>query len=160
MKSVPAIIGTALISLLVGCSTTPVAVAPVGPNPAGLNNHAANGQLEVYSALVGRSEGNNPAWFQHADYTIYDQNGNRVRYVMNTTGNYSKRPTVVSLPPGNYIVKTRAKDYFRVTVPVVIASGRTTRVHLDDSWRPEATASAALVTLPSGNPVGWNAGAK
>lgn len=157
MKSVPAIAGAVLLSALFGCSSTPVAVAPVGPNPAGANTHAAAGDLEVYSALLGHSQGNNPTWEQHADYIIYDQNGHRVRYVRNAAGYYSRQPVVVSLPPGKYIVKTEAKDFFRVDVPVVVEAGRTTRIHLDDQWRPGSTALAQIVTLPSGTPVGWNA---
>lgn len=148
------------MAMLTGCSTAPVALAPVGPDPLGDNTHAATGQLEVYSGLVGRSRGDDPAWFQHADYTIY-QNGRRVEYVRNTTGDYAKRPHVISLPPGRYVVKTEAQDYLHVEVPVVIDAGRRTTVHLDNGWHPDALASKSqIVTLPSGHAVGWNAEAR
>lgn len=160
MKSLPAILATAAISVWCGCSSTPLAVAPVGPNPDGLNRHTADGQLEVYSALVGRSEGNNPAWFQHANYTIYDQNGHRVRQIRNVVGRYAERPSSVALPPGRYLVKTEAQDFFQVKVPVVIEAGRTTRVHLDNRWRPAAAPSARMVMLPGNHPVGWSASAE
>jgi hypothetical protein len=65
---------------------------------------------------------------------------------------------VVALPPGNYVVKARAKDYLLVEVPVVIESSRTTRVHLDDQWVPEPGTSAnQLVAQPNGSPAGWRA---
>jgi hypothetical protein len=110
--------------------------------------------------LVGRSEGNNPAWFQHANYTLYDQKGKRVRQINNALGRYASRPATVSLPPGRYLVKTESSGYFRVKVPVAIVAGQTTRVHLDGQWHPTMASAARVVTLPGGSPVGWLAGAK
>ena len=155
MKSSYIIAATALVSLLAGCST-PVAVAPVGPNPTGIGDNAKSGQLQVFSALVGRTEGDNPTWFQHGNYSILDSNGNTVMRVANRDGKYALSPQAVSLRPGKYVVKAEAKDYFRVKIPVVIQAGRTTRVHLDDTWKPADAGATALVSLPSGAPVGWS----
>lgn len=88
MKNIHLLMGAGLAALLAGCATTPVALAPVGPNPAGSRSRVPEGGLQVFSSLVGRSEGNNPAWYQHTDYSIYDLNGKLVRHVDNTIGYY------------------------------------------------------------------------
>jgi hypothetical protein len=146
-----------IISLLAGCSTAPVALAPVGPAPAGISTTMGNGQLEVYSALSGRTEGNNPSWRQHSDYYIYDNQGKRLQLVDNAAGHYASSPRTVALPAGNYIVKARAKGALWTKTPVVIEPGEITRVHLDGQWQPEADTSQ-LVYGPDGYPVGWSAG--
>jgi len=71
MKKVCFLLGTGLVSLLVGCASTPVALAPVGSDPAGIENTAAKGGLLVFSSLVGRSEGDNPTWYQHSDCRLF-----------------------------------------------------------------------------------------
>ena len=76
--------------------------------------------------------------------------------VGNTVGYYARAPRIITLRPGRYVVKTLAKDYVWMEVPVVIEPGRITRVHLDAAWRPPAPASKAeLVCAPAGYPVGW-----
>jgi len=146
----------ALTAVLTGCATAPVALAPVGPNPNGPQYSGNNGQLLVYSALIGRVEGDNPTWHQHMNYTIYNQQDMRVMHVINKTGYYARAPRLVSLPPGNYLVKAEASDFTSVEVPVVIVSGRITRVHLDGTWHPTTTGQVGLVDLPTGDPVGWS----
>lgn len=161
MKMTPAFLGATVAVLLTGCSSTPVALAPVGPNPAGLDNDTTNGRLEVFSALTGRTEGNNPTWFQHTDYQICDWHGKPLKHVENATGYYATAPRLISLPPGHYLVKAEAKDYTSVEVPVVIYSGRTTKVHLDDTWRPVSGGrKSEFVSLPAGSPVGWSVAAR
>jgi hypothetical protein len=160
MKHIPAILGTATTSLLLACSTTQVAVAPVGPNPTGGLIATKNGQLEVFSAVTGRVEGNNPTWYQHTDYTIYNPKGEVVKYVKNAPGYYATAPRLINLPAGKYVVRAEAKDYPAIRVPVVIEPGRITRVHLDDAWQPAGARETAFVRLPAGNPVGWSAGVR
>ncbi len=160
MKYLTVILGMGLSSLLLGCSSVPVVVAPVGPNPAGVVSQTRDGQLEVYSDLIVRTEGDNPTWYQHRDYTVYDPQGKPVEHVRNTVGYYARRPSSISLPPGKYLVRAEAKDYLRVEVPVVIKSGQITRVHLDDDWRPTDAPQTVVVSLPTGNPVGWAANIK
>jgi hypothetical protein len=121
---------------------------------------AATGQLEVYSALQTRRDGNeydpDPLWHQHTDYTVYDSDGKRVEHVFNTIGHYEEAPRVITLPAGRYVVSARAQGYLRVRVPVEIEGGRTTRVHLDAKWKPPVnTPKAELVEVPGGYPVGW-----
>jgi hypothetical protein len=155
-KNIFIIMGAAVAILATGCSTTPVAFAPVGPNPAGFQAVAANGQLEVFSALSECSEGNNPTWYQHSDYYLCAPDGRIMRHVDNTTGYYAQDPRLLNLPPGKYMVEARAKDMLRAEVPVVIKAGEITRVHLDGSWQPSpATPTTELVKAPAGYPVGW-----
>ena len=81
-----------------------------------------------------------------------------MKHVGNAIGRYEQAPLEVALQPGNYIVRSRANDYLRVEVPVIIERGRTTRVHLDGDWKyPAGTQMRELVSLPDGNPVGWRA---
>jgi hypothetical protein len=163
MKGICIILGAGLISILTGCSTTPVAVATVGPNPASSERMVSNGELQVFSSLAEQSDNQNqaskdPVWYQHADYRIYDLHGKLVKRVDNTIGHYEQAPRRVALPPGKYLVRAPAKDYLQVEVPVTIERGRTTSVHLDDKWQPLAVApNRELVWMPNGNPVGWRA---
>ena len=146
----------AMAILATGCSTAPVAFAPVGPNPADFQATTANGQLEVFSALSGRGEGNNPSWYKHSDYYLCDSQGHRLEHVRNAPGHYSQRPSLVSLPPDKYIVEARAKDMLQAKVPVIIKPGEITGVHLDGGWQPPTdTPKAELVYDPKGHPIGW-----
>jgi hypothetical protein len=163
MKSVYAVLGAGLASLLAGCSSTPVALAPVGPNPVRSERIASQGQLQVFSRLVEQSDDQNqgsddPLWYQHTDYRIYNLHGKLVKRVDNTSGHYDQAPRRVALPAGQYLVKAQAQDYLQVEVPVTIEAGRTTRVHLDNNWKlPASTSKRELVSTPNGIPVGWRA---
>lgn len=158
MKAVYPLLATSLVSIMVGCASPKVAVAPVGPNPERIVVANAPGRLQVFSSLVGRAEGDNPTWHQHSDYFLYDSTGNLVKRVRNTIGYYATAPRSVRLPAGNYVVKAQATDYSWVNVPVSIRDGETTRVHLDDNWNvPATTPSGTVVWLPDGKPVGWRA---
>jgi len=155
MKRGITIVAVALDCLLAGCST-PVTVGTVGPNPANPPDESNRGQLIVYSALVGHTEGNNPTWYQHRSYVVTDQKGNAIMHITNQIGKYDPSPETVTLKPGKYIVKTESQDYLQVEVPVKVERGQTTRVHLDDTWKPANSSKSELVTLPGGTPVGWS----
>ena len=160
MKTILTIMGAAAFFIVTGCSTAPVAVAPVGPNPSGLQTAYGNGQLVVYSQLSGRMEGNNQTWKQHSDYSIYDSRGHRLDLVQNSNGYYDTAPKAISLPPGKYFVVARAARTGRIRVPVLIKPGEVTEVHLDANWQPTGTGGSDLVTAPEGYPIGWRADAK
>lgn len=152
------VLGAAVGSLLTGCSSTPVALVPVGPNPSNFPLASSNGQLEVFSALSGHVEGNNPSWYRHTDYYVCDSGGQRLQRVNNFMGHYSQAPRILDLPPGHYLIEARAEDILRARIPVVIRSGELTEVHLDGLWQPVADAShTELVFAPGGYPVGWSA---
>jgi hypothetical protein len=163
MKRITIMLGAGLVVAAAGCSTTPVALAPVGPNPARSETMTATGELQVFSGLEVASDnqnlgGTDPVWYQHADYRVYDARGRLVARVDNKIGRYEQSPRRVALPPGLYLVLAPAKDYFQVEVPVIIERGRLTRVHLDDKWHlPPATPKTELVAPPNGEPVGWKA---
>jgi hypothetical protein len=155
MKMIHVIPVAAMILGLAGCASRPLALAPVGPNPAREPAPTTGGQLQVYSALQRFDEGDNLCWYQHTDYTIY-QHGKLFKRVSNAVGYYETRPRLVTLPPGNYIVVAEGRDSLRMRVPVKIERGEITRIHLDDRWSvPADTPRNELVTLPSGYPVGW-----
>jgi len=156
MRTQSVLLGSALVSLLIGCSSPRIVLAPFGPSPVTMGNTSGNGQLEVFSAMRGHTEGNNPTWFQHTDYYIYNEQNHPLKHVNNNLGHYERPPRIINLAPGKYIVKSRAKDYFWVKVPVVISSGKITEVHLDNAWTPSPeTNPAELVMVPAGYPVGW-----
>src|ERR1700722_13488828 len=164
MKRFFFLLGTGLVSMLVGCSTTPVALAPVGPDPGGIGTTATAGTLQVFSRVVERSDDQNQGgngvsdWRRYTGYDIYDLQGKRVRHVRNAIGYYAESPERITLAPGSYLVKAQAKGAFWVDVPVTIQRGRTTRVHLDNNWNPTADApNREIVTMPDGQPVGWRA---
>jgi len=163
MKKLFLLLGAGMVSLLMGCSSAPVALAPVGPNPLRIESTADAGQLQVFSGLAERSDngnqgGEDPVWYQHTDYRIYNLHGKLVKRVNNTIGHYEQTPRQVGLPAGRYVVKAEASDYSVVQVPVTIQRGRITRIHLDDNWKLSAeTPQNELVNLPNGKPVGWRA---
>ena len=164
MKSVCILLSAGLVSLVAGCSSTPVVLAPVGPNPAGSEKTAWNGELQVFSSVAEQTEDQNqasndfPVWYQHTDYSIYTPAGKLVKHVDNTIGQYERAPRRVALPAGQYLVKAQAKDYRQVELTVTIERGRTTRAHLDGNWKlPAATPKNELVAMPNGQPVGWRA---
>ncbi len=163
MKEVGIALGVSVVLVAAGCSTAPVALAPVGPNPTRGETMTATGELQVFSRLRQESDDQNqasedPVWRQHADYSVYDTHGKLVARVYNSIGHYEQAPRQVVLPPGQYLVKAPARDYLLVEVPVTIERGRLTRVHLDDKWQlPSATPNTELVCAPNGEPVGWKA---
>jgi hypothetical protein len=156
MKTILILMVAVLVAVLTGCSTNPIAVAPVGPNPALSGHSVSEGTLQVFSNIIGHSRGDNPPWYQHADYYIYDLQGTLLKHVNNTIGYYESAPRMVPLHAGTYLVKAPANDYMWVKVPVTIKGGQTTRVHLDDKWIPPAgTPNGLVIRMPNGEPVGW-----
>lgn len=150
-----------VVPLLMGCSSTPVVLAPVGPCSARHEASDSNGNLQVFSVMEGQSEGDDSVWYQHSAYVIYSPQGKRVKYVGNTIGKFDETPQTVLLPAGRYSVKARAEGYryFLVNVPVEIEPGKTTAVHLESGWNPPVgPPSTEIVRAASGYAVGWSAG--
>ena len=152
-----------VIPLLASCASRPINLAAVGPNPFTGGASIGTGHLQVFSCLAERSDdqnqgSNDPVWYQHTDYNVYDGRGKLVRHVDNNVGHYSTSPRLVSLRPGNYTVRARSAEGLSVNVPMVIERGRTTKVHLDENWRPPAgTQKTEVVSAPGNYPVGWRA---
>jgi hypothetical protein len=145
-------------SLMAGCHSTLVIQTPVGPEPLAAQTAGSNSYLLVFSAKEARGDGDDPIYYQHSDYRIYDPRGKRVKYVGNSAGHFDQAPRRVQLPPGRYTLKARAECYDLVVVPVVIESGRTTVVHLEKEWKPASSLQKSeLVNLPGGYVIGWSA---
>jgi hypothetical protein len=150
------IFGAAL--LMAGCHSALVVQTPVGPEPFGRQTGEPNGQLLVFSAKEARADGDDPTYYQHSDYSVYNSKGKRIKHVGNSEGHFDEAPRLVSLPPGTYTVKARAECFDWVVVPLSIKAGRTTALHLDKGWKPTFSArNNDLVNLPGGYVIGWSA---
>ncbi len=153
-----AICFSGLVLLLTSCASQPIALAPVGPGP--LTHRASSvrkGDLQVYTQVEEYYEDQMP-YFPHTDYQLYTPDGKRLKRIWNHQSHQDESPAIVSLPPGEYLIKAWAQFYGFVTVPVVIKPNRTTRVILQPGWKPQTTvASSSLVQMPNGYFVGWRA---
>jgi hypothetical protein len=122
---------TAIFPFLAGCASTPIVLAPVGPNPSGETAFAGNGSLEVFSDTETHEIAENTYYYPHTGYSLRDASGRLVEYVPNHIGSTDESPTLVTIPAGDYKVIAESSSYGRVTVPVAILPDRTTIVHLD-----------------------------
>jgi hypothetical protein len=114
--------------------------------------------LKVFSLMDAQSEGDDPIWYQHSPYRIYDREGKPIKYVGNTVGRWDETPETVTLSPGLYTIKARAEGYRLAEVPVTIEPGRTTSVHLESGWNPtEARPGVEITRASAGYAVGWRA---
>ena len=162
MKSICFVLESGLISILVGCSSTPVVVAPVGPKPASLehtivNCHGGTGFIQVFSDTKEHFIDNDVPYYRHMGYNIYDEGGKRVQYVPNHIGITDESPTRVQLAEGNYNIVAESSAYGRVTVAVVIQADKTTILHLDRGWTPSSNISSnEIVRFPDGEAIGWS----
>jgi hypothetical protein len=176
MKCVSSImVGTAVVCLIGCASSAPFTVSgPVGPAP---NEHAkspGSSALQVYSARVrapvdlnkeeflwNNDFGKNDFLYEagHSDYTICTRDGKVLERVHNARSFNDPEPAVVPLPPGNYEVKANARGFGLVTIPVVIESGKLTRVNLQRGENPvvASVAKTNAVLLGGYRIVGWQA---
>lgn len=147
-----------IVPLWVSCVSQPIALAPVGPGPTAKRvSSPRDGALEVYTETEEYYE-DEMSYFPHTDYQIYTADGKHLQRVWNHHDHEDESPAVVTLPPGNYLVKAQAEFYGVVTVPVVIKPCETTRVVLQPGWSPgNNIAKSDLVQMPNGYFVGWRA---
>jgi hypothetical protein len=154
------LIGAGITALVTGCASNPTALAPVGPAAGQHAVAATKGYLQVFSATEKSIPfaSDDPTLFDlHTGYDINDATGKNVEFVANHMSNMDEWPDTVSLPAGTYNIVAKSACCGLVTVPVVIASGKTTTVHLDRNWWPPAkTSTNNLVFLPDGEAVGWS----
>lgn len=97
-------------------------------------------------------------FYPHSEYSIYNSNGSRLRWVANHMSLRDETPETVSLPAGTYTVVADSDFDGQVKIPVRIAGGRTTRVNLEGSraiGNHDYVDPAHAVTTPSGQIVGW-----
>ncbi len=176
MKYASLIAVSSAVACLAGCASPgPVALSvPVGPAPAAGAKTSGASQLQVYSAremapvdmnieefFWNDDFGKNDFMYEpaHTDYTIYTQDGKVFKYVRNARTDGDAQPARVSLPPGKYTVKARARDYGWVTVPVVIEPGKLTIVNLQRGSNPvvKSVDRNDAVVLGGDRIVGWRA---
>ncbi len=147
-----------LAPLLASCASAPLVLSPVGPGPVDDGaTTPGKGNLEVYTETEEYGDDMAVPFYRHTGYWIY-QDGKRLERVWNHQDVEDEDPSVVSLPPGRYLVRAQAERYGPVEVPVVIEADRTTRVVLQPGWKPPVLAERSeLVRIPGGYPVGWKA---
>ena len=120
------------------------------PTAAGTKGH-----LQVFTATEKSipSASDDPTIFAlHTGYDIKDGSWKTIKYVPNHMSNMDEWPDTVTLPAGTYNLVAESTCCGLVTVPVVIASGKTTTVHLDGNWPLPAKTSTTnkLAFLPNG----------
>jgi hypothetical protein len=148
---------------LAGCATsnTGLVLEGVGPDPTSpVNAAGATGTLLVYSAYEANADfdSRDPRRREFSDYRILDADGKLQQRVHNDSGTILQRAKQVALPAGKYRIIARANGYGFVTVPVTIAAGQDTILHLEGgfSWpNQSAFDQSNAVRLPDGEVVGW-----
>jgi hypothetical protein len=156
MKNI-SLIGAAIIPLLAGCASTPVALDSIGPAPAKPSGeYVPTGWLRVYTATDAHEIGDNTYYYTHTGYRIYSEDGRLWKYIPNHTGDMDESVANVQIPEGNYRISAQSEAYNFVSVPVIIRADKTTDIHLETTWKaPAGTPTNELVYLPDGYPVGW-----
>ena len=142
--------------LAAGCASQPhIVTSSVGPTPLNMEDSYGKGDLRVFTETESQQVGDSTYYFPHTDYDILSDANQKLQNVPNHLGPMDQNPTLVTLPAGKYRVRYRG-----VTVPVTIAAGRTTVVHLDGDWHPPVNVSSnRIVRLPNGEAVGWQVAA-
>ena len=150
-------------AILAGCAgmKNSLVLDTVGPAPApSAQSNSGQGTLIVYSAYQVNAGFNNPNPNSpvHSNYKILDRDKKSPKWIHNATSNMLQSVVPVNLPPGKYYVVARSNTFGIVTVPVIIAPGRETVLHLDGrDTSPEGIPidAANAVCLPDGEIVGW-----
>ncbi len=156
-------IGALVVSiLLAGCAFDHrnLTLTPVGPAWGQTAVASATGTLTVYSGFKVNADFNNPdsSRREYSNYKLYADDGKLLQLVQNDTGIALSSPAAVSLAVGTYRIVAHANGYGIVTVPVVIAAGNNTILHLEGgyTWPNEAEFNQTnAVRLPDGAIVGW-----
>jgi hypothetical protein len=154
------LIGAGIIPLLAGCVSTPMTLAPVGPDAISRAVPGTKGYLQVFSATEKSPPiaSDDPIYFNlHSGYDINDASGENAKFVANHASNMDEWPDEVTLTTGKYNIVAESTCCGLVTVPVIIQAGKITVVHLDRNWWPPSnTSTNQLVYLPDGEAVGWS----
>ena len=157
MNQIFAAAGTGL--LLAGCTTSHsgIVLDSVGPAPTTRMTPATTGHLVVYTAPEVNASFNSrdPNRPVYSDYRLLNADGTLRERVHNDSGSMLQEPQAVALPAGTYRVVAQSNGYGTVTVPVAIAAGQDTVVHLDGDSTAANSNPASVVRLPDGEVVGW-----
>jgi hypothetical protein len=150
------------IVFLQGCASfqNGLILDAVGPAPDGYRLPGPNGVLVVYSAFDQYAHFNGSLYRRyHSDYKILAEDGKLLQTVHNDLGGVTQDPLRVELQSNRYRIVARANGYGWVTVPVVIAAGRVTTVHLEGGaqWPKDDALASNSVRFPDGRIAGWRA---
>ncbi len=178
MKHLHSLITAGALVPLLGCVSPQnvTSIAPVGPPPSASSTGLNLGCLRVYSArtpahldpemaerLWDEDVGANDFSYGpgYTDYSVYSATGRLLERIHNAT-EPNAQPALVTLTPGFYRVnareQTQAGGTMNVTVPVEVAPGKCTVLHLEGDWRPSGHYGASeVVRLPDGRIAGWRA---
>jgi len=142
--------GVLIIGLVAGCSAPRLVQIsePVGPAPIVLPSRDT-GRLVVYTEEDSSTDEDNVS-SSYKPYKVLDSSGRVLKEVSNDSGE-----EVVPLRAGRYFVRAEASGRRVIAIEVQIVVGRTTEIHLDGKWRPEAFDKQELVFGPDGTPVGY-----
>ncbi|HTH50159.1 MAG TPA: hypothetical protein VMB21_21780 [Candidatus Limnocylindria bacterium] len=155
-----------VLCLLTGCATYEqhLVLEPVGPSTELVPAAGVNGSLVVYSAFDGRLLASRDGDHRrYSSYRLLAAGEDHPRVIDNDSGTAWEGPVSIELPAGSYRVVAPANGFGTVTVPVVIAAGRVTTVHLEggDPWPSKSLFTASnAVRLPDGQVVGLRAPAQ
>jgi hypothetical protein len=140
----------AAAAFAVGCASAPVRLAqPVGPAPRSIAS-GETGKLVVYTeAHSNKVTPDGPG--QREPFTLFDARGKEIDEIASP----DDAPAELQLPPGDYVVRASAFGKSEVDVPVRVASGRATEVHLDGSKPNFDATNQTAVYAPDGSFVGW-----
>lgn len=127
---------TVLLALRLGASSVVKAVSgPLsisGVQPATVNDptELAQGYLQVYSATDEFNEGG-LAYYSHSSYAIYTIDGELFKSVENHISPGDKKPELVRLPAGSYLVIARSDRHGDVAIRVAIKARQLTVLDLN-----------------------------
>jgi hypothetical protein len=155
------LLGAALLPVMTGCASTPLALSSVGPEPGRTAGSGTSGRLQVFTATQQSTAigdiGPGSYFYPHTGYDLNNAAGTHLKFVANHMSDMDESPDVVKLPAGHYTIVAESSCCGSVTVPVVIENGKTTVVHLDRNWwPPRHTPLNQVVFLPDGEGVGWS----
>jgi hypothetical protein len=140
------VIACNLALLTTGAIAQPKTLDPVGPETETLQPSDYVGTLKVYTATEQRPDGDETYRYPHTDYEIYKADGKRLEKVDNGMDQLDETPTAVTLPRGRYTVEAESETNGFVRVPVVIQTGRTTVVNLEQDQTPRGHVEVGAIT--------------
>jgi hypothetical protein len=126
-----------MLMMLAGCASNRglITLSAVGPKSSALADGNGPGHLIVYNASHETMSREGAMAYPHDDYKIYNERRACIRRVRNRSGAEDELPARVDLPPGSYTVIAQSEKQGDVIVPVIIKSGLTTEVNLEQPTR-------------------------
>ena len=96
------------------------------------NSHIPHGSLVVYTEREEVGTWTEDRYHPYSPYTVYSEDGKKVKYVDNRTSDQDENPERIQLPPGKYIVVPKTHLTKQEIVGAIIQDGKLTEVQLKD----------------------------